>query len=378
MERSNSRIFRQPAAGFTLPAVLVVVAALLIFAVGSLLIVGIERKTSRSFVDFQRAELAARAGLENVKGIFAQEAGNDDFLVIQSKLAEPITEDCEPAPHLFVARGNHTGGKLAFRYIPLFSRAGDADPIAETATLATPDLQPLVPTSPNDDADFSTLSYQDKIRVAWIPIEDPNGRTVARYAFWVEDLQGKLDPGLAGNTDGAAQTHLREAYPFPAPGIDDPATGATGQTALNQAALYAIDPSATEVEQSTLGKMLIKNRKLLLSPDSILAAAEVVPPLARLKENAHHGAGKIGQLADFKARAAEEALVANIKPYKEQPVIPYAEGINPSMSGKPKLNLNALLEKQRDAAITEFSEHVGKALPTFSDKRKGGLPVNQD
>lgn len=385
LELSSSRLSHKPGAGFTLPAVLVVVAALLILAVGSLLVVGIERKTSRSFVDFQRAELAARAGLEEVKGLLIQEAANDHFLVIQSKLAEPIVAGCEPAPHLFIARGKNAEGKLSFRYVPLFSRAGDAAAIAETNTLEAPDLKSLVPAAPNpsgdpedDAAGFSTLPYQDKIRVAWLPIKDTDGRIVARYAFWVEDLQGKLDPKLAGNTDGALQTHVREAYPFPAPGIDDPATGATGQAGLNQSALYAIDPSATEAEQATLGTTLIKNRKLLLSPDSTLAAAGIAPPLTRLKEEAADGAGKVGQLVDLKARSAEEALVADIKPYKEQPVIPYAVGIDPSMCGRPKLNLNALLGKNRDAAITEFSDHVAKALPGFSDMRRGGLPASQD
>jgi Tfp pilus assembly protein PilV len=53
------------AAGFTLPAVLVVTGALLILAVGILLVASIERSTARSFVDRQRAELAAQAGLED-------------------------------------------------------------------------------------------------------------------------------------------------------------------------------------------------------------------------------------------------------------------------------------------------------------------------
>lgn len=381
----KSPCYRNRSAGFILPTVLVVIGALLILAVGILLVAGVERSTARSFVDRQRAELAARSGLEDVRGLLKMEASNDDFLVIQAKLAEPIVRGCERAPYLFVARGKNTEGKLSFRYVPLFSRAGDADPIAETANLTAPDLQPLVPISPNplavsedDHADFFTLPYQDKIRVAWLPVKDLDGRTVARYAFWVEDLQGRLDPGFAGNADGAAQTHVREAYPFPAPGIDDPATGAAGQAVLNQAALYAIDPSSTEAGQSALGKTLINNRKLLLSPDSTLAAAGVVPPLVRLKEEMENGAGKVGQLVDLKARAAEEALIAGIKSYKEQPVIPYAVGIDPSMSGKPKLNLNMLLEKERDSGITEFSDHVGEALPTFSDKRKGGLPGSED
>jgi Tfp pilus assembly protein PilX len=57
------------ASGFTLVVVLVVAAALLIAAIGSLAVSGIERGTSRASVDHQRAELAARAGLEELRGI---------------------------------------------------------------------------------------------------------------------------------------------------------------------------------------------------------------------------------------------------------------------------------------------------------------------
>ena len=65
---------RRPAQhpGFALPAVLIVIGALLILAVGVLLVTGIERDTARSFVDRERADLAARAGLEELRGILAE------------------------------------------------------------------------------------------------------------------------------------------------------------------------------------------------------------------------------------------------------------------------------------------------------------------
>ncbi|MGL5019640.1 MAG: hypothetical protein ACRDBP_16010, partial [Luteolibacter sp.] len=64
--------------GFTLPVILVVVGALLILAVGVLLVAGIERGTARSFADRQRAELAARAALEEIRSLLTHEAANDD------------------------------------------------------------------------------------------------------------------------------------------------------------------------------------------------------------------------------------------------------------------------------------------------------------
>lgn len=366
MHLSKSLPHRKPAAGFTLPAILVVVGALLILAVGILLVAGIERNTARSFGDRERAELAAHAGLEEVRAMVNLEAANDDFLVIQSRLPEPIVNGCQPAPHLFIARGRNTGGKLAYRYVPLFSRPSNADPVGETSALAAPSIKSPAASEAGKYIRFSTLPYQDKVQLAWIPIKDSQDRTVARYAFWVEDLQGKLDPKLAGNADGTTQNHAREPYPFPAPGVDDPATGAKDPAALHQVALYAIDPAATEADQSQLGKTLIANRKLLLSPDSILAAAGIAPPLARLDIETKDG--KIGQLIDLKARAAEENLATGVMPYQERPTIPFAEGIDPSVAGNPKLNLNTLLGKPRATAIGDFANLVGKALPEFNKR----------
>lgn len=115
-----------PARGFTLPAVLVVMGALLILAVGILLVVGIERDTARSFVDRQRADLAARAGVEELQSLLLTEAANDDYLVLQSSRAAPITAGADPAPHLFLARAvpgtaPDANGRFTYRYIPLFS-----------------------------------------------------------------------------------------------------------------------------------------------------------------------------------------------------------------------------------------------------------------
>jgi hypothetical protein len=357
------------AAGFTLPAILVVTGALLILAVGILIVAGVERGTARSFVDRQRAELAARAGLEDIRGILNQEAANDDFLILQSTPTNDIAAGRDPAPQLFLARGKldeNDKTKYSYRYIPLFSALTQP---AEKA-LAAPAVEPCL-TDPkssepleNQFTKFTTLPYTDKARASWLPVKDDKGRTVARYAFWVEDLQGKLDPGIAGNLDGEAQTHVREPYPFPAPGLDDPATGATEQTALNQVALYAIDPAATETDQKELGKNLIQNRKLLISPDSQLAAAKIPTPLQR---------DASGHLIDPKFRAAEESLAADIRSYKEQPIVPFATGIDPSAAGKPKLNLNKLLATGGDAAVTEMADFIRKALPHFED-RKGGFP----
>lgn len=372
MQRSNLPPRRKPAAGFTLPAILVVVGALLILAVGILLVVGIERSTSRAFSDRERANLAARAGLEEVKGIFNLEANNDDFVVLQSALKVPITSGCKPAPQLFLARGKAQGEAYTYRYVPLFSTATFP---ASTPDFVAPAVESLVGT---DYKDFAALPYHDKVRASWLNIKDDNGRTVARYAYWVEDLQGRLDPALTGNQKGDSGEHTSNKYPFPVPGLN-PLPPAANEPSLSNVGLYAVDGTATDEKQGDLQKTLIKNRQVLVSPDSLLAAAESVLPLERLK--AENPKGKIGELVDVRSRSVEESLVAGLRSYKEQPVIPFVQGIAPSMAGKPKLNLNKLLATARDAtgdaAVEEMAGLINKALPKFKD-RNPVFPAPED
>ena len=371
MQNPKSQPDRKTAAGFTLPVILVVVSALLILAVGILLLISIERKTARSFVDKQRAELAAKAGLEDVRGILNIEASNDDFLVIQSTLVNLITKDYQQAPYLFLSRGKVNAAdntKYSYRYIPLFSTL--SSPSSNTF-LAAPAIEPLLPTAVDQYVEFTTLPYNDKVRTSWLPIKDDKDRTVARYAYWVEDLQGKLDPKLVGNLASTTpgDTHVREPYPFPAPGLN-PKPQSTTEPPLNQVALYAIDSTATQDQQKTLGKTLINNRKLLISPDSLLAASGINPPMNRLKTST---GGKIGELSDINARSVEENLATNLQPYFERPLIPYAPGIKLSLVGTPKKNLNELLTKQPSVAVDEMAAFINLALPDF-DSRKGGFP----
>jgi type II secretory pathway pseudopilin PulG len=359
--------------GFTLPAVLVVVAALLILAVGALLVVGIERDTARSFVDRKRAELAARAGLEDIRGILTAETANDDFVVLQSALSAPITPGGDPAPHLFIGRGTPqvSNDVFNYRYIPLFSTTTRPADSPFTA----PELGPLTEADPNQRIDFTTLPYHDKVRAAWLPVQDENGRTVARYAYWVEDLQSRVDPAIAGNDKGPGGTHARVAWPFPAPGLND-RPDADDEPALDQIALFALDPAATDAAQGDLGKTLRNNRKLLVSPDSQLAAAGIQPPLVRLTSASNDAFA--GDLTDPRAGAAERGLVAGIRPYLERPLVPYSAGIHPAAAGQPKLNLNKLLAGDRPSAVDEMADFIRKALPQYDaeDKqgRKGGFP----
>lgn len=354
--------------GFALPAVLVVVGGMLILSVGVLLVASVERDTARSFVDRQRAELAASAGLEEIRSLLAAETANDDFVLLQSTLATPLSEGSDPAPHLFIARSmaQTSDEPLKHRYIPLFStltRPSDA-------SFTTPKIEPLFGENFDQHIDFTALPYHDKVRAAWLPVRDENGRTVARYAYWIEDLQSRVDPAIAGNDNSPTGAHLRVAWPFPAPGMND-RPESVDEAALDQIALFALDPAASDPAQGELGKTLIKNRKMLISPDAQLAAAGIQPPLARLTSAT--AGGFVGDLVDPKSRAIERGLTSGIQPYLEQALVPYVAGIDPAVAGKPKLNLNRLLAGDRAAAVDEMAAFIQKALPDF-EQRKGGFP----
>jgi len=348
-------------AGFALPVILVVTGALFILALAALMVADTERKTARSFADRQRAELAARAGLDGILQTLDAETANDDFLVLPSFPVRPSLANRQPAQFLFIVRGRADGKGYAFRYVPLFSSIGLPP---ENNQLAPPQVEPLVMSDHDPGFDFITLPYQDKVRTAWHLVRDEQNRPAARYACWVEDSQGKLDPARVGNLSGKDGTHARAAYPFPAPGLN-PAPEAGDQPPLDQVALYAIDPGALSISQGALGKSLIQHRRLLLSPGSTLAAAGVSPPLVRDPAS--------GRLTDPAARAAEENLLAGLQPYFERPLIPFVPGVAPARAGSPRVNLNALLAKPPDLAVDEMADTIRAALPDF-DQRKGGFP----
>lgn len=356
---------RAHAAGFTLPSVIIVAAALLILAVGMLSVIGIERKTARSFADAKRAELAARAGLEDFRAILRKETAKDDYLVIGSPSPNVPTDSKLEAPsQLFVVRGEGGGSSVSYRYVPLFS--SNSLPPNTSNKLQAPEIEKVEigndATKPDPDfTPINALPWQEAPRVRWIPVQDEKGETVARYAYWVEDLQGKVDAKTAGSQDLVSQP--RNAWPFPASGIN-PEPPSETELKLDQIAVHVLDPKAPEVENGGLTRKVVDGRPLMLSPESVPAATGYGAPFAR---------DDLGMLKDPVAAALERSASGVIQPYKELATVPYAQGISAQVAGRPKLNLNKLLEEPRPGAIDEFASWIKTGLPDF-ESRKGGFP----
>ncbi len=371
MQPSNSeRRRRTPAAGFTLPAILVVVGALLILAVAILLVVGIERSTARSFVDRGRADLAARAGLEDVKGILKLETTNDDYLVIQA--TDPVKNGApkDPAPYLYLARGSSVGDKVKFRYVPLFSSSESLPSPGAGNPLKAPQPQTLVDSETAKE--LPALPWNDPAMVSWKTIKGADGKLVSRYAYWVEDLQGKLDGKIAGNLAGSGGLPARAKFP-------DPASAPVEKDAalLRSIAIHALDPAATDTpvannsDGNNLTKLIIDGRPAMLSPDSILGATGIAAKTGGVQRDT-----KTGLLTDPVAAAFERDVSPVNRSYTEQPLVPYADGFSETVRGEPKINLNELLAVSRSSAVDRFASWIDKALPGANsfDDRKGDFP----
>ena len=351
--RSSIPFPKPPANGFTLAAVLVVMAAILLLAVGVLAVVGIERKTARSYVDVKRAEWMAGAGMEDVRVRLKELTANDDYLVISRPDEDPVSKILNPLDYLFIARGVGGGEDVSYEVTPLFSgktepeEVLDFDDMAEIATFRDQEV-----------ADLEIFPWADRARVSWIDVKDDDDQVVGRYAYWVEDLQGKLDAGRADSE------LARVGYPLPAPGVGYDEDSDTRGGA--EAAFFALDPdNDADSDNSSIDDDLEAGKDLLLSPGSVLAAAGFMPPLTRDAE---------GDLEDELANSLERNVSAHVMPYEESPRVPFAPGISEDAAGEPKVNLNRLLlDGTPSSFVSDFANWVDKALPNFVD-RKGGFP----
>lgn len=329
--------------GFALAGVLVVMAALLLLGVGALTLARIERFTGRSQADLLRARLAAEAGLEECRAMLESKAANDTYLVIQGS-GDDVT-----LPGLFLVGSQTMDDSIRFEFHPLFSASSG------TKTSGSLDI-PDSGGSLEQPFSYRTLPGPKLAAADWHNVISSNGRQVARYVFWVEDMQGRLDAKRAGNMDGPGNKHQRLAAPFPAAGANP---HANEDAALNQVALFAVDPAANVSKQGELVKHLRDNKPLLLTNASVPAAAGATPPMER---------GDDKSLADPMLRAIEESLTHNLIRYEEQALIPCTRGIDPDMVGKPKLNLNKLLAGERSAAVSEMAGHITAAAPDFASR----------
>lgn len=340
MKRTNST----SRSGFSLPLVMMIMAALVIMALALMSATGITRHGARAVTDAMRAECAARAALEECRGLLEQETANDDFLII----ASPRKTADEPA-RLYLSRGEVSSAALKFRHVPLFSMSDLPERSERLEAPAVRDVEP--------GPEIRPLPWQQAARPQWLALRNDKGEVTSRYAWWAEDVQAKLNAKVAGNRDGSGNSHQRAAWPFPAAGLNPDEEGPR-QPALDGIQLDVLDDSGE------LASHVIEGRPWLVSPQSMFAAAGMQPPLLR---------DEAGRLIDRRARSLEEHVSNGWPAYDERPTVPFVPDIDRAVMAKPKLNLNALLEKRRPSAVAEMAHWIDDGLPKFAT-RQGGFP----
>ncbi len=478
--------------GFTLVMTLSILAAVTILVVGLFSIVARERQTSSSFDAVEQAELAVQAGLENA-GALLKEALQDekglilsvpvaDWITPQDVQADPRNElqdesDKQPAAALMAVKREENPASLngyLWTYTPLASgvlgskaQAGQADP---TLQLLSQDIRPkmpggyvggqptyrLSPVNSNQDAGHLSALKRAAQRAAtavspwqrtapgyWVelprpqtaadPPDDGEGEIAARFAFYVEDLQGGLPLAAAGNFNPDTGLHERTPFAFPAnipsalqererqllrwsgvrvPGMNlrRPELPLLAEASLHTLFQPPFEPSPDNADLddvlTRMHRVLHRGRHLqfspgnwretLLQPDPLLGWEGLQASALEDRDAAS------GSLTHPVMRRIEEQTAAGILPYDELALIPpdpaFASLFIPDFGPARKLNLNRQLyeietetdeelrQQKARAAVDQIAQHIQTHLPHFAGVltttsnpnqigRKGGYPL---
>lgn len=461
--RAPAQVKSPPQQGFTLVLTLLAVAAILLIVLGLFTNVTSESSTARHYDGSVHAQMAVRSGLARVESLLERGTWSDDYLVLEHLQNPPATnaptEDQwrQRKPVLTLARAKLTGDTsradaytATWEYTPLISGATPPATTSATPSLpATALAARMDPVSgqPNQKAGNlpKRLPWQAPQDTFWEVIyedqdDDNDPQTpkvkvpVARYCYYVEDMQGLLSLDHAGNPgiDGqqtsagminrqherekfqilenpAAVTQPRLWYAGLAPGLrtpdDDMLTDDT-RWSLSQTGLYSLIAPLATTDATMVDNHLMVARwfprtgaatpqftSLLLGPDSwktILSKEDTTLPWSSFLVRERGASANAGRLADGPARRLEENTITGLQPYHELPLVPVEPGVfaNPR---EPRMNLNRVLTELQEAesssglsrsqrsslrstAVGVIVEKMKKHLKEFAG-RGAGLPV---
>lgn len=417
---------------FALPAVLVLSGGLLVLLTALLTIVELERNTSKARTGAYQAELAVDSGLEEARGILTMIGRTDTFLVVEAPMGVPFDDNGDGQialeedgnintaqgergrPYLYALQGEVESNELQFQATPLFAtgQTPTALPVNNWKVELPTDPGLLAETEPGLESVTAIVGPREKAPPVtnWRFVRDGDGEIVGQYSYWIEDMQGYLEPELApGNEQGRtnalwpdssawsdelaarAETYTAGggAVPlWPAPGLnpgantDGSATVAPEDRLLNQVALFTL-PAAASALAGSSGLPPGSSDETEMD-DKLREVAAVAPTPASLlmlygpersRDRIPSGVSR-GQYVDDELRVLENNTTRGNLPWRERALIPFATGLDPDVLGQPRLNLNNLLTLDRPAAIRRFSSLIDEALPQFADERRGGFPEN--
>jgi hypothetical protein len=315
--------------GFALPMTILAVAGLTLLLVGLLSVISLERKTARSYSDATRADLAVESGLAVALASLSEIAGRDDTLVF--RIEDPVKATLAASDRPLGFREQFfTYGAIfengAWRGIPLFSSQSES-----ALGNVRIDTRPLISQLSAYVAGASqigrTTEHDQNIpRAKWVdvPSTNPNGYEM-RYAFWIEDISGRIDGKNAGTL-----------------------ARAEGKTVAEMAYATIFDP---------------------------LAASPVMPPkLVATRANLRTNASLRSVLTTDQTKRIEP----NIHFHKIPQPIPAAKviphGFGYVDAGKNAPDLNTLVKNQD---VTKIASHIKRQLPLF-ETRKGAFLASED
>jgi hypothetical protein len=477
-------------AGFTLVMTLSVLAAVTILVVGLFSIVSRERQTSSAFDAVEQAELALQAGFEQAGGLLKQALQDETALVVavptapwigandslsgQGRVVQDEFGKAE-ASSLFAVGARVDPGApngLVWTYTPLVSGVAGSEPTAvvpahpELAALRTMN-RPMMPGAfVNGQPSFNHLPAQgeyseEELReMKWVAqqagladtpwqrtpqkfwvelalpalgsdVADAEGDAVARFMFHVEDLQGLLPLGTAGNFNPTTGLHERTAFALPAvinpsmpireqefmkwtalqvPGMNlrFPAQPLLMEASLHTYFQPGADPRAGNPQLddvlTRMHQVVVRGRHLQLSQSNwkeLLMMPDALAGWQGLQAEVLNDRDPLtGSLTNPVIRRLEEQTAGQVAPYDELALIPRDPAFSNLVAGTQparKLNLNRLLyeiENEEDeavrqqrarAAVDQIADHIQNHLPDFAGTtnstqpnragRKGGYPL---
>lgn len=193
--------------GFALPMTIIAVAGLTLLLIGLITILSLERKTARSYSDSTRADLAVESGLAAALATLTEIAQRDDSIVfrIEDPANPQITDSARPLGYreqFFTYGAVHENGN--WRGLPLFSGSQEialGGNVPDTQALREHLTTYLQPTDGRPLAIGTPSAYDQSIpraRRVEIPPTDAKDYLI-RYAYWIEDLSGRIDGVTAGS-----------------------------------------------------------------------------------------------------------------------------------------------------------------------------------
>ncbi len=419
--------------GFTLVVTLIILAAVTILVLAVYGIVSSEKQTSSSYDAVDQADLAVQSGLDHV-GVMLKGALADELGVVFSAPLTPATDD-KQRPREMLMAANFDAAAGQWKYQPLASgvaRPPGGDKLKlpaagfEARAATDPAVGPAVDANAIEAKRLPTPApWAARVPRYWMQMRLPAENTgsggvgdqaeeeaqpeeeklVARYCFYVEDLQGKLNLANAGihDTDKNVPLHqddmVETVIPGPVPFVPGLTVDPAGRWRRQPSSVWTLlrpdlEPVTTSSIPGDINAMhrrltAVNTKRLAFTPDMWKEQLLASDPLTEwqgidlLRLNGPEARLPNGSLADAQLRALEENTTGYLAPYDELALVPHGPGL--AFGGEQKLNLNQFLAEtgggsgptdhaKMVASVNTIAAHINRHLPNFK-QRAGGYPL---